>query len=90
MIRVGPGTPPPVEEPMPPEAPPQEPMAEEPPAKTLYSADKAQIMEAMNLIHQALMLLLEVCPPDEYEDEGMPMEENMPMEEEEPVGPPEA
>jgi hypothetical protein len=75
---------------MPPvEEPPMEEQVQELPAQSLYSADKAQIMEAMNLIHQALMLLLEVCPPEEYDEGGeeMPMEEEVPMEED---GPPEA
>ncbi len=81
MIRVaGPGQPQemPMEE-MPAEEP-QVPMEEEQPQQ-LYTADKQAIMEAMQMIAQALMILEEVCPP-----EGMGSEEEMPMEEEMPEG----
>ena len=90
MIRVGPpaGQPAVPEEPIAPEEMAQEPAM---PEKSLYSADKALIMEAMNMIHQALMMLMEVCPPegDDMEEEPLPEEEAPIVPEEGPVGPPE-
>jgi hypothetical protein len=71
MIRVAGNQPPP------PPAPPEE--LPEQPVKSLYTADKQAIMEAMNMIQHALMLLMEVCPPDEYAGEGE--EEPLPGEE---------
>ncbi len=76
MIRVAgqPQMPPQMEEEMPQEPPmPEQEMPEQEP---LMTADKQMIMEAMNLIQNALMILLEVCPPEQYENEG----EEVPME----------
>lgn len=48
---------------------------EEAPVKTLYAADKQMIMEAMTMIQQALEILMEVCPPEEYQGQGRENEE---------------
>ena len=76
MIRVAGPQPTPNEDSIP---EPQVPEASMQESEPMYSVEKQMIMEAQNLIQQALALLLEVCPPGSYEEE--PMEEGMPMEE---------
>lgn len=76
MIRVAGNQPP--QEALPQETP-EAPMQEGPPSEPLFSVEKQMIMEAQNLIQQALALLMEVCPPGSYEEEPeMPMEEPLP------------
>lgn len=85
---------PPQEEQMPPEAMPQDdPTQGEQPVKQLYTSEKQAIMEAMNMIAQALMMLEEVCPPEQYGDMGQEGDnQDMPMDDvqmPEGQGPPE-
>jgi hypothetical protein len=51
----------------------------------MYSAEKQMIMQAQQLIFQALQILVQVCPPEDMEaPEEMPVEEEMPVGEEVP------